>query len=75
MTMISVETLDNAIRVTIPKGDVAPDRLNSLLDWLRLEIAARRSALTETAADEIAETGKQAWWTENKNRFIAPGQP
>lgn len=30
--------------MTIPKGDVPPERLNTLLDWLRLEAAASSSA-------------------------------
>ena len=61
---------DDVIRVTIPNGDLAPGRLNSFLDWLRLESVARRSALTEAAADELAESAKRSWWAANKGRFI-----
>ena len=43
--MITVETTETDVRVTIPKGEVPADRLNSFLDWLRLEVVARRSAL------------------------------
>jgi hypothetical protein len=68
--MISVETSETGIRVTIPKGEVPPERLDSFLDWLRLEAIAGRSALTETEAGRIAEEGKTAWWTANKTRLI-----
>ncbi len=68
--MITVETTGDAIRVTIPKGDLSPDRLNSVLDWIRLEALARRSALTEPLAEELAESAKESWWAANKDRFV-----
>ncbi len=71
--MISVETTEAGIRVTIPKGDLPPGRLNSFLDWLRFETVAGRSALTEAEADRVAEEGKQDWWESNRSRLIPPG--
>ena len=70
--MIPVETTDTKVCVTIPKDDVPPDRLNSFLDWLRLEAIVRRSDLTEKAAGDLAEEIKAGWWTANKDRFIKP---
>ena len=70
--MITIETTDSGVRVTIPKDDVPADRLNSFLDWLRLEASVRRSALTEVEADRLAEELKADWWAANKNRFIKP---
>ena len=61
--MISVEATDAGIRVTIPKDQVAPDRLNSFLDWLRMESSIGRSALTEEGADQMAKESKRCWWT------------
>lgn len=72
--MISVEATDTAIRVTIPKDEVSPERLNSFLDWLRFEAVAGRSALTETEAGQIAEDSKQSWWDANRGRFIPPDE-
>jgi len=68
--MITVETTETGVRVTIPKDEVPADRLNSFLDRLRLEAVARRSALTEAAANRIAEDLKAEWWSANKHRFI-----
>ena len=70
--MITVESTDKAVCVTIPKDEVPADRLNSFLDWLRLEAIARRSRLSEEEAGRLAEEIKANWWTANKDRFITP---
>lgn len=70
--MITVERTDKDVRVTIPKDEVPADRLNSFLDWLRLEAIVRRSDLTEEAAGKLADEIKQGWWAANKERFIKP---
>jgi hypothetical protein len=73
--MITVETTGAAVRVTVPKDEVPPERLNAFLDWLRFESLARQSHLTEKEADRLAEEVKADWWARNKHRFIPPGQP
>ena len=72
--MITVEATDAGMRVTIPKDEVPPERVNSFVDWLRLEAVARQSALTEADADRLAEEIKADWWTKNKGRFIPPAE-
>ncbi|MBI2926631.1 MAG: hypothetical protein HYY24_13125 [Verrucomicrobia bacterium] len=72
--MITVETTEAGLRVTIPTDEVPPQRLNVFLDWLRLEAIAARSRLTEADADRLAEESKADWWAVNKSRFIPPGQ-
>lgn len=68
--MITVEANDQTVRVTIPKDEVPADRLNSFLDWLRLEAIASRSGLDEAEAGRLAEEIKAGWWAANKGRFI-----
>jgi hypothetical protein len=70
--MITVETTDAAVCVTIPKNDVPEERLKSFLDWLRLEAIARRSNLSNDEAARLADEIKLGWWAENKHRFIKP---
>ena len=70
--MITVETTEAGLRVTIPKDEVPPERLNSFLDWLRLETVSSRSQLTEEQAGRLAEEAKAKWWASNKHRFIRP---
>ena len=72
--MITVEATDTSLRVTIPKSEVPPDRLNSFLDWLRLETTTARSRLTEGEADHLAEEMKADWWAANQRRFIKPAE-
>jgi hypothetical protein len=73
--MITVETTDTSIRVTIPKGEMPSERLNSILDWLRLESIASRSSLSEEEAGRLADEIKSGWWAANKDRFLkASGQ-
>jgi hypothetical protein len=72
--MITVEATDAGMRVTIPKDEVPPERVNSFVDWLRLEAVARRSGLSEANADRLAEDIKADWWTKNKSRFIPPAE-
>lgn len=70
--MITVETTDTGLRVTIPRAEVPPERVNSFLDWLRLEALAWRSHLSESEADRMAEEAKAGWWAANKDRFVKP---
>lgn len=67
--MITVEATDQAVCVTIPKDDVPADRLNTFLDWLRLEAITRRSGLDEAEAGRLAEEIKSDWWAANKDWF------
>ena len=68
--MITVEKTSTDVRVTIPLGAVPPDRLDSFVDWLRLEEIAQKCQLTNQEADRIAEESKASWWAANRGRFI-----
>lgn len=68
--MIGLENSPEGLRVTIPHDEMAPERLDRWLDWLRLETAAQRSRLTEAAADQLATELKADWWAANKAGFI-----
>ena len=70
--MITVESTETSVRVTIPKDELPSERLDAFLDWLRFESLARQSHLTEQEADRLADEIKAGWWARNKNRFIAP---
>ena len=70
--MITVETTDAMVRVTIPKSEVPADRLNWFVDSLRLEAIARRSHLSEGDASAMADEIKVGWWAANRHRFTKP---
>ena len=67
--MITVQTTPGSTQITIPTGDVSPERLRPFLDWLRLEAVAGRSQLSEDEAERLAEEAKAQWWASNKSRF------
>jgi hypothetical protein len=73
-SMITVETTDASVRVTIPKSEVPADRLNWFVDSLRFEAIARRSHLTEDEASLLADEIKAGWWSANRHRFAKPAQ-
>jgi hypothetical protein len=72
--MITVETTDATVRVTIPKNEVPADRLNWFVDSLRLEAIARKSHLTEDEASHLADDIKAGWWAANRHRFTKPAE-
>jgi len=72
--MITVETTEASVCVTIPISEVPPDRLNWFVDSLRLEAIVRRSQLTEDEASRLADEIKAGWWTANQHRFIKPAE-
>ena len=72
--MITVETTDKAVKVTIPKDSVPPKQLNAFLDWLRLEEIVQHSRLTDADADRLGDQIKAEWWAANKDRFIPPDE-
>jgi hypothetical protein len=72
--MITVETTDASVCVTIPKSEVPTDRLNWFVDALRLEAIARKSHLSEDEASHLADEIKAGWWAANRHRFIKPAQ-
>jgi hypothetical protein len=43
--------------------------VNAFVNWLRVEAAARRSRLKESAAWKLSEEVKSDWWSRNESRF------
>ena len=68
--MITVETTDATVCVTIPRCEVPADRLNWFVDSLRLEAIARQSQLAEDEVAHLADVIKMGWWAANRDRFI-----
>ena len=64
---MSVVAEKDEIRIST-KG-MSSDEVRSLVDWLRLEVIARKSKLTEKDAWDLSEEIKAGWWERNKARF------
>jgi len=67
--MVSVETVKDEIRVSIPTNGMSQDAVSSLVGWLRAEVVARQSSLTEEKAWQLAEDVKSDWWKQNQARY------
>ena len=53
--MVAIETDEHEIRVSIPTDGMSPGDVAIFVNWLRVELIARRSKLTEEAAWRISE--------------------
>lgn len=72
--MITIESTEKEIRVSIPRDEMDPVRLERLLRPFRLEAAVSSSTMTDAEADLAAEEMKAEWWAENRHRFL-PTEP
>jgi len=68
--MITIESTEKEIRVSIPRDEVDPVRLERLLRPFRLEAAVSGGTMTDEEADQMAEEMKANWWEDNRHRFL-----
>ncbi len=68
--MITIESTEKEIRVSIPRDEVDPVQLERMLRPFRLENALSDGTLSEEDADRMAEEMKAKWWDENRHRFL-----
>jgi len=68
--MVAVEADQHAIRLTIPTEGMPPEEVSLLINWLRAEVVARRSKLTDAAAHQLADEVNSGWWARNQARFV-----
>ena len=67
--MIAVKAKKNEILVSIPTEGMPEEAVNSFVNWLRMEAAARRSRLTQKEAWKLSEDIKSDWWKTNQSRL------
>ena len=60
--MVTIESTEKEIRVSIPRDEVVPVRLERLLRPFRLETAVSGGGMTDEEADLMAEEMKAKWW-------------
>jgi hypothetical protein len=70
LRMVAIETDEHEIRVNIPTDGMSPEAVSKFVNWLRVELIARRSRLADEAAWQISEDIKADWWARNKVRLI-----
>ena len=67
--MVTVEANETEIRLTIPTDGIPHEEIDQFVGWLRAEVTARRSRLSEALAHQLAEEINSDWWEKNKSRF------
>ena len=72
--MITVESDDREIRVTIPRGDLELAQVEAILRPFRFASLVAGSQMSKAEAMKIAEESKADWWEKNGEHF-APPQP
>ena len=70
--MITVESTEREIHVTIPRNSVDEQSLDAVLRWLEFDGIARTSKMTGDEAFQLAEESKADWWEKNRYRFLPP---
>ncbi|MEN9573002.1 MAG: hypothetical protein RL514_857 [Verrucomicrobiota bacterium] len=68
--MLAVEADQHEIRLTIPTDGMLPEEVGLMVNWLRAEVVARRSKLTDAGARQLAADINAGWWELNKARFV-----
>ena len=70
--MITVESNDREIRVTIPRGELEIAQVEAILRPFRFTSLVARSQMSKAEALQIAEDSKADWWARNERRFAPP---
>lgn len=70
--MITVESTDEEIHVTIPRGDMEPAQIEAILRPFRFTSLVSGSQMSKAEAMKLAEESKSDWWRKNELRFAPP---
>lgn len=71
--MITVESDEREIRVTIPRGELEIAQIEAILRPFRFASLVAGSQMPKAEAGQIAEESKADWWEKNAQRFAPPG--
>ena len=67
--MITVESTEKEIHVTIPRGEMDPAQTEAILRPFRFTSLVAGSAMSQGEAMRMAEESKADWWERNQDRF------
>lgn len=70
--MITVESTEKEIHVTIPRGEMDPAQIEAILRPFRFTSLMAGSAMSQGEAMRLAEESKAGWWEKNQERFAPP---
>ena len=70
--MITVESDEREIRVTIPRGELEIAQVEAILRPFRFASLVAGSQMSRAEAVQIAEESKADWWEKNGKNFAPP---
>ena len=70
--MITVDSTEKEIHVTIPRGEMDPAQIEAILRPFRFTSLVAGSAMSEGEAMRVAEESKADWWEKHGSRFAPP---
>jgi len=70
--MITVDSTEKEIHVTIPRGEVDSAQIEGILRPFRFTSLVAGSAMSQGEAMRLAEESKAGWWEKNAHRFTPP---
>jgi hypothetical protein len=73
--MITVESTEDAIHVTIPRGEMDHDQVEAIIRPLRFQSLVSGSKMTREEAVRMAEDSKESWWRKNEGKLGLPEGP
>ncbi len=68
--VITVETTETEVRVSIPTGELPRDAVQDFIDLVRVEAVARKSQMSAAQVRGFADEINADWWAKNAHRFI-----
>jgi hypothetical protein len=70
--MITVESTEKEIHVTIPRGEMDAAQIEAILRPFCFTSLVAGSAMSQGEAMRLAEESKAGWWEKNQERFAPP---
>lgn len=67
--MITIESTEKEIHVTIPRGEMEPLQTEAILRPFRFTSLVAGSAMSQGEALRLAEGSKADWWEKNQDSF------
>ena len=72
--MITVDSTEKEIHVTIPRGEMNPAQIEAILRPFRFTSLVAGSAMSQGDVMRLAEESKTGWWEKNAHRFTPSQQ-
>lgn len=69
--MLTYQTTENTVNLSFSKDFLSAQELARLIEMLRVKELISKSQMTDDEACKLDDELKEAWWQENKDRFLA----